>query len=121
MFDGLASSAMHIKAGRIKALAVAAPQRAPGFPEIPTTAEARRAELRRRDLVRPVGAKDAEGGGRGHARRPRQGTRQRRVAQGLERPRRRDARSLREAFGKFVNTEIKRWAEVVKSSGTKLD
>ena len=26
-----------------------------------------------------------------------------------------------EAFGKFVNSEIKRWAEVVKTSGAKLD
>lgn len=40
MFDGLGSSASHIKAGKIKALAVAAPKRAPGFPDIPTTAEA---------------------------------------------------------------------------------
>jgi hypothetical protein len=24
-------------------------------------------------------------------------------------------------FGRFVNTEIKRWAEVVKGSGAKLD
>ena len=39
LFDGLASSAVHIRPG-IKALAVAAPQRAPGFPEILTTAEA---------------------------------------------------------------------------------
>ena len=40
MFDGLGSSAAHIKGGRIKALAVASPKRAPGFPDVPTTAEA---------------------------------------------------------------------------------
>jgi tripartite-type tricarboxylate transporter receptor subunit TctC len=40
MFDGLGSSSSHIKGGRIKALAVAAPTRAPGFPDVPTTAEA---------------------------------------------------------------------------------
>lgn len=40
MFDGLGSSAGHIKGGRIKALAVAAPRRAPGFPDVPTAAEA---------------------------------------------------------------------------------
>ncbi|WP_404822424.1 Bug family tripartite tricarboxylate transporter substrate binding protein [Noviherbaspirillum aerium] len=40
MFDGLGSSASHIKAGRIKALAVASAKRAPGFPDVPTAAEA---------------------------------------------------------------------------------
>lgn len=40
MFDGLGSSAPHLKGGRIKALAVAASKRAPGFPNIPTAAEA---------------------------------------------------------------------------------
>ena len=39
MFDGLGSSAAHIKAGRIKGLAVASDKRAPGFPDLPTTAE----------------------------------------------------------------------------------
>jgi tripartite-type tricarboxylate transporter receptor subunit TctC len=39
MFDGLGSSAQHIKNGRIKALAVASDKRAPGFPDVPTSAE----------------------------------------------------------------------------------
>ena len=40
MFDGLGSSATHIKGGRIKALAVASTKRAPGFADVPTTTEA---------------------------------------------------------------------------------
>ena len=39
MFDGLGSSAAHIKGGRIKGLAVASDKRAPGFPDLPATAE----------------------------------------------------------------------------------
>ena len=39
MFDGLGSSAAHIKGGRIKGLAVASNKRAPGFPDLPATAE----------------------------------------------------------------------------------
>ncbi len=39
MFDGLGSSAQHIRSGRIKALAVAAPKRSTAFPNVPTTAE----------------------------------------------------------------------------------
>jgi tripartite-type tricarboxylate transporter receptor subunit TctC len=35
MFDGLGSSAAHIKGGRLRAIAVAADKPAPGFPEIP--------------------------------------------------------------------------------------
>ena len=38
MFDGLGSSAAHIKTGRIKGIAVASSQRAPGFPDLPATA-----------------------------------------------------------------------------------
>jgi tripartite-type tricarboxylate transporter receptor subunit TctC len=39
-FDGLGSSAQHIRAGRIKALAVASTKRSPAFPNVPTAAEA---------------------------------------------------------------------------------
>ncbi|MFT0849867.1 tripartite tricarboxylate transporter substrate-binding protein, partial [Achromobacter sp. F4_2707] len=39
-FDGLGSSASHIRAGSIRPLAVAAAQRSPSFPDVPTAAEA---------------------------------------------------------------------------------
>ena len=40
MFDGLGSSATHIRNGRLKAIAVAGNKRAAGFPDIPTATEA---------------------------------------------------------------------------------
>ena len=39
MFDGLGSSAQHIKAGRIKALMVSGAKRNPAFPDVPSAAE----------------------------------------------------------------------------------
>src|SRR3546814_15480136 len=39
-FDGLGSSASHIRAGSIRPLAVAAAKRSPSFPDVPTAAEA---------------------------------------------------------------------------------
>ncbi|MBC5766390.1 Bug family tripartite tricarboxylate transporter substrate binding protein [Ramlibacter albus] len=39
MFDGLGSSASHIRSGKLKAIAVASAKRASGFPDIPTTVE----------------------------------------------------------------------------------
>jgi tripartite-type tricarboxylate transporter receptor subunit TctC len=40
VFDGLGSSAGPVRAGQLRALAVAAPKRVPAFPELPTAAEA---------------------------------------------------------------------------------
>jgi tripartite-type tricarboxylate transporter receptor subunit TctC len=40
MFDGLGSSAQHIKSGTIRALAVASATRSPALPDVPTAAEA---------------------------------------------------------------------------------
>jgi tripartite-type tricarboxylate transporter receptor subunit TctC len=40
LFDGLGSSAQHIRGGRIKLIAVAAAKRSPAFPNAPTAAEA---------------------------------------------------------------------------------
>jgi tripartite-type tricarboxylate transporter receptor subunit TctC len=40
MFDNLPASLPHIQAGKLRALAVAGPQRAPALPQVPTLAEA---------------------------------------------------------------------------------
>ena len=122
MFDGLASSAGHIKGGRIKALMVSGVKRNPAFPDVPCAAElglpdytvttwyglwapkgtpsdvqARIVEEMRRaaatDELKAIWASNGA-----------------------------DFGSLSPAqFGGFVSAEIKRWATVVKASGAKLD
>ncbi len=122
MFDGLGSSAAHIKNGRIKALAVASPNRAPGFPDVPTSTEggvptyqvatwyglwapkgtpqpvidAMTAELKK-----ALGSDELKAAWAGLGANP----------PNLWGP----------DFGRFVGSEVKRWAEVVKGSGAKLD
>ena len=122
MFDGLGSSAGHIKGGRIKAVMVAGAKRNPAFPDVPCAAElglpdytvstwyglwaprATPAEVQARivEEVRRAAASDeikaiwASNGAEFGSLTPAQ-------------------------FGDFVNAEIKRWAVVVKASGAKLD
>ncbi len=40
IFEGLGSASTHIRANKIRALAVTSPKRSPAFPDIPTMAEA---------------------------------------------------------------------------------
>jgi tripartite-type tricarboxylate transporter receptor subunit TctC len=75
-FDGLGSSAAHIKGGRLRGIAVAADHRAPGFADLPTGGRRRRADVQGRHLVRHLGAQ-------GHAARRHPGD-GRRNAQGAE-------------------------------------
>ncbi len=122
MFDGLGSSAAHIKGGRIKALMVSGPKRNPAFPDVPCAAElglpdytvstwyglwapkgtpadvqARIVEEMRRaaatDELKAIWASNGAEFGN------------------LSPPQ----------FGSFVSAEVKRWAAVVKASGAKLD
>jgi len=122
MFDGLGSSSTHIKSGRIKALAVAAPKRAPGFPDVPTSAEAglpsyqvstwyglwapkgtpkEIVEHMESEMAKAFATPDLQALWNGL---------------GAETPSLYGA-----AFGKFVSSEVKRWSEVVKSAGAKLE
>ncbi len=122
MFDGLGSSAAHLRGGRIRALAVAAAQRAPGFPDVPTAAEAGLPGYQVSTwygLWAPKGTPAA-------------------IVQAMQAEMQKTFASpeMREAwvglganppdlygdeFGRFAQSETKRWAEVVRSSGAKLE
>lgn len=122
MFDGLGSSAAHIKGGRIKALAVAAEKRAPGFPDVPTSVEGgvptyqvatwyglwapkgtpkELVDAMRAELTKALGSDEL---------------RKAWNSLGTDTP-----DLYGDAFGKFVSSEVKRWAEVVKHSGARLE
>ncbi|NDY93926.1 Bug family tripartite tricarboxylate transporter substrate binding protein [Ideonella livida] len=122
MFDGLGSSASHIKGGRIKALAVASAQRAPGFETVPTTAEGGLASYQMSTWYALWAVKGT----------PKDVV----AAMQAELKKALNSEELRTQwhnlgtntpdlygtdFGAFVSSEIRRWAEVVKSSGAKLD
>lgn len=122
MFDGLGSSSQHIKAGKIKALAVAATKRSPAFPDVPTAAEAGvpgyvvstwyglwAPKGTPKEVVDKMTAE---------------------VTKALNSPELKNAwlnngsetpNLTGEAYGKFVTAEIKRWADVAKASGAKMD
>lgn len=122
MFDGLGASAAHIKSGRIKPLFVASDKRSPIIPDVPTTAEiglpeyvvstwyaiwapkntppavteqiiAAFKKLPQDETIKAVWATN-----------------------GAEFP---DLTGAK--FAAFLDGEVKRWAEVVKASGAKLD
>lgn len=122
MFDGLGSSAAHIKGGRIKALMVSGLKRNPAFPEVPCAGELGLPaytvttwyglwapkgtppevqtrivdEVRRAVATEELKAIWASNGAEFGNLTPAQ-------------------------FGTFVGAEVKRWAAVVKASGAKLD
>jgi tripartite-type tricarboxylate transporter receptor subunit TctC len=122
MFDGLGSSAAHIKSGRIRALAVAADKRAPGFPDIPTSVEGGVPSYQVATwygLWAPKGTPkelvDRMTEELGKALNSPE-LRQQWTALGSE-----TTTLTGAAFGSFVDAEIRRWAEVAKASGAKLD
>jgi tripartite-type tricarboxylate transporter receptor subunit TctC len=122
MFDGLGSSAAHIKGGRIKALMVAGSQRNPSLPDVPCAAElglpdykvttwyglwapkGTPADVQARivEEVKRAGVSDdirgvwASNGAQYGTLTPAQ-------------------------FGDYVNAEVTRWAAVVKAADIKLD
>ena len=121
MFDGMGSSAGHLKGGRIKAIAVASEKRAPGFPNIPTAMES---GLNYKvstwyGLWAPKGTPaDVITKFQAELKKAYNSDELKVIWNGLgaELP-----DMYGDAFGGFVTAEIKRWAEVAKVSGAKLD
>ena len=122
MFDGLGSSSVHIKGGRVKALMVSGTKRNPAFPDVPCALElglpdytvttwygiwapkGTPADVQSRvvEEMRKAAASDelkaiwaSNGAEFGNLTPPQ--------------------------FGAFVSSEVKRWAAVVKTAGAKLD
>ncbi|MEI8266553.1 MAG: tripartite tricarboxylate transporter substrate-binding protein [Betaproteobacteria bacterium] len=122
MFDGLGSSANHIKGGRIRGIAVASDKRAPGFPDLPTAAESGVPTYKVATwygIWAPKGTpRELITAMQGEMRKALNSDELKATWTGLgtETP-----NLWGDDFGKFVGAEIKRWAEVVKGSGAKLD
>lgn len=121
-YDGLGSSAGHIRAGSIKPLAVAAKTRSPTLPDVPTAAEAGYpdyvvstwyamwapagtppavVEKMSAEIVKALNSDKVKEIWKSN---------------GSETPNMTGA-----AFGSFVDSEIQRWGKVVSDSGVKLD
>jgi tripartite-type tricarboxylate transporter receptor subunit TctC len=122
MFDGLGSSATHIRGGRIKAIAIAADKPAPGFVSTP--------------LAKDSGAPDYKVGTWYGLWAPKNTPKEAIDAFTAELKKAYAGDEIKQAwggmgteppalwggdFGNFVDAEIKRWAIVAKASGAKLD
>ena len=122
MFDGLGSSAAHIKAGRTKALMVSGAKRNPALPDVPCAAEVGLPDYTVTTwygLWAPKGTPpDAQARIVDEVRKAVQSDELKAIwaNQGAEFP-----NLGQQQFAALVNSEIKRWANVVKVSGARID
>ncbi len=122
MFDGLGSSAGHIKGGRIKPLLVSGKQRSPALPDVPCAAEMGLPDYNVTTwygVWAPKGTPaDAQARAIEEIRRAVSTDEAKAVwaGQGAE-----FANVSGPQFDAFVKGEIQKWAEVVKASGAKLE
>jgi tripartite-type tricarboxylate transporter receptor subunit TctC len=122
MFDGLGSSSNHIKGGRIKALMVSGNKRNAAFPDVPSAAEVGLPDYTVTTwygLWAPKGTPtDVQGRIVDEVRKAIQSDELKAIwaSQGADFP-----NQTPQQFAAFVHSEIKRWSNVVKASGAKLD
>jgi tripartite-type tricarboxylate transporter receptor subunit TctC len=121
-FDGMGSSSGHIRGGRIRPLAVASEKRVAAFPDLPTAAEQGLPDYKVSTwygIWAPRGTPaDAIAGMQNAMRAAFAADEVRQVwtNQGAEMPNLWGAE-----YGRFIASEVQRWAAVVKASGAKLD
>ena len=122
MFDGLGSSAAHIKGGRIKALMVSGAKRSPAFPDVPCSSELGLPDYTVSTWYGMWAPKatpaDVQTRMVEEARKAIQTDEAKAIwsAQGAEFPNLTGAQ-----FDAFIKTELRKWSQVVKASGAKLD
>ena len=123
MFDNLPSSMPHIKAGKLKAFAVTSAKRSGALPDVPTLEEA--GSLKGFDASSWFGLLAPAGTPPDIVNRIQQ-----EVAKSLATPAMKEKLLAQGAipggttpaeFAAFIDSEIKKWAVVVKSSGAKID
>jgi tripartite-type tricarboxylate transporter receptor subunit TctC len=119
---GVPAAGPHVKAGRLRALAVIAPKRLPGFPEVPTVAEAGLSNFEVTTwygILAPAGTPKAivarvntDLVGIMHS----PELKDRLAAMATE-----PATGTPEEFGDFIKRETAKWGEVVRVAGLKAD
>jgi len=125
MFDNLPSAMPHIKSGRLKALAVTSSQRSAALPDIPTVEEAGGPALKGFEASSWFGLLAPAGTSVDVVNRVQQevtkslGTqaiKDKLLSQGAI-----PGGNSPDDFAKFIDAEHKKWAQVVKASGAKVD
>jgi tripartite-type tricarboxylate transporter receptor subunit TctC len=125
MFDNLPSSMQHIKAGKLKALALTSSQRSQAVPELPTIEEAGGPALKGYEASSWFGLLAPAGTPMDIVNRMQQET-----AKALASPALKERLLSQGAipsgitsaeFGKHIAAETAKWAKVVKASGAKVD
>ena len=122
MFDNMPSSLPHVKAGKLRALAVTSSKRSPALPELPTIAEAGLPGYEAsswfgilapaatpRDVVGKLHDAIVKGLATPE-------TSERLASQGAEK-----VGNTPEQFAAFIREEIEKWGKVVKAAGAKVD
>jgi tripartite-type tricarboxylate transporter receptor subunit TctC len=125
MFDNLPSSLPHIKAGKLKALAVTSAVRSTVLPDLPTIAEAGGPDLKGFEASSWFGLLAPAGTPADVVNRVQQEVakslassvvKERLVSQGAI-----PSGNTPAEFARFIDAETKKWAQVVKVSGAKVD
>jgi tripartite-type tricarboxylate transporter receptor subunit TctC len=122
IFSNFPESIAHVKAGKLRALAITSPHRHPQVPDVPTTAELGLAQLQVENwtgILAPASTPDAivdKLGAEAVSIIQSPEVAERARAQGF----RIDARGPRE-FGSFLNAEIERWARIIAAARIQPD